>query len=142
MCVQAYRHSSRFSLKCLIWHCCIFQWLSYIVCIIFHPQMTVICIYFQDHENVSLNLAVSHSGILVFQTYTKINTFSWAKIRKLSFKRKRMLIKLHPDNYVSVSYYKALGYIGITVSVHQFVCPSICLSICLSVRPFVSPNDF
>ncbi|XP_053403070.1 FERM, ARHGEF and pleckstrin domain-containing protein 1-like [Mercenaria mercenaria] len=55
----------------------------------------------KDHENVSLNLAISHSGILVFQGLTKINTFSWAKIRKLSFKRKRLLIKLHPENYLT-----------------------------------------
>lgn len=55
----------------------------------------------KDHENVPLNLAVAHMGILVFQHYTKINTFSWAKIRKISFKRKRFLIKLHPEGYVS-----------------------------------------
>lgn len=54
----------------------------------------------KDHENVPLNLAVAHMGILVFQNYTKINTFSWAKIRKISFKRKRFLIKLHPEGYV------------------------------------------
>lgn len=48
-----------------------------------------------------LNLAVAHMGVLVFQNYTKINTFSWAKIRKLSFKRKRFLTKLHPEGYVS-----------------------------------------
>lgn len=40
-------------------------------------------------------------GVLVFQNFTKINTFSWAKIRKLSFKRKKFLIKLHPEGYVS-----------------------------------------
>ncbi|XP_030767964.1 FERM, ARHGEF and pleckstrin domain-containing protein 2 isoform X2 [Sitophilus oryzae] len=57
----------------------------------------------KDHENVSLNLAVAHMGIIVFQNYTKINTFSWAKIRKISFKRKRFLIKLHPEGY---GYYK------------------------------------
>ena len=55
----------------------------------------------QDHEGVPLNLAVAHMGVLVFQNYTKINTFSWAKIRKLSFKRKKYLIKLHPEGYVS-----------------------------------------
>jgi len=55
----------------------------------------------KDHEGVPLNLTVAHMGILVFQNYTKINTFSWAKIRKLSFKRKRFLIKLHPEGYVS-----------------------------------------
>ncbi|WAR27779.1 FARP1-like protein [Mya arenaria] len=59
----------------------------------------------KDHENVSLNLAISHCGILVFQGMTKINTFSWAKVRKLSFKRKRFLVKLHPDHN---GYYKDL----------------------------------
>uniref|UniRef100_A0A8C9F3E1 FERM domain-containing protein n=1 Tax=Pavo cristatus TaxID=9049 RepID=A0A8C9F3E1_PAVCR len=29
--------------------------------------------------------------------HTKINAFNWAKVRKLSFKRKRFLIKLRPD---------------------------------------------
>jgi hypothetical protein len=53
----------------------------------------------RDHEGVQLNLAVAHMGILVFQNFTKINTFSWAKIRKLSFKRKKFLVKLHPENY-------------------------------------------
>ncbi|XP_026668578.1 titin isoform X5 [Ceratina calcarata] len=57
----------------------------------------------KDHEGVPLNLAVAHMGIVVFQNYSKINTFSWAKIRKISFKRKRFLIKLHPEGY---GYYK------------------------------------
>ncbi|KAM4611636.1 FERM domain-containing protein 7 [Polymixia lowei] len=48
-----------------------------------------------DGESMRINLAVTHSGVLVFQGNTKINTFSWAKIRKLSFKRKHFLIKLH-----------------------------------------------
>ena len=55
----------------------------------------------KDHEGVTLGLAVAHLGILVFQSHTKINTFSWAKVRKLSFKRKKFLIKLHPEGYVS-----------------------------------------
>ncbi|XP_050540793.1 FERM, ARHGEF and pleckstrin domain-containing protein 1-like isoform X4 [Daktulosphaira vitifoliae] len=53
----------------------------------------------KDPEGVPLNLSVAHMGVLVFQNYTKINTFSWAKIRKLSFKRKKFLIKLHPEGY-------------------------------------------
>ncbi|XP_059049094.1 FERM, ARHGEF and pleckstrin domain-containing protein 1-like [Achroia grisella] len=53
----------------------------------------------KDHEGVPLNLAVAHMGIAVFQNFTKINTFSWAKIRKISFKRKKFLIKLHPEGY-------------------------------------------
>ncbi|CAB1350583.1 unnamed protein product, partial [Coregonus sp. 'balchen'] len=48
-----------------------------------------------DGEGMRLNLAVTHSGVLVFQGNTKINTFSWGKVRKLSFKRKHFLIKLH-----------------------------------------------
>lgn len=56
----------------------------------------------KDIEGVLLNLAVAHMGIAVFQGITRINTFSWAKIRKISFKRKRFLVKLHPEGYVSV----------------------------------------
>ncbi|KAM9835380.1 FERM domain-containing protein 7 isoform X2 [Syngnathus typhle] len=71
-----------------------------------------------DGEGARINLAVTHSGVLVFQVAVlvalptslcqqtptlhafaqgnaKINAFSWAKIRKLSFKRKHFLIKLH-----------------------------------------------
>ncbi|VDO14516.1 unnamed protein product [Rodentolepis nana] len=48
-----------------------------------------------------MNLAVSHAGLFVFQGVLKVNTFSWARIRKLSFKRKKFLIKLHPEGYVS-----------------------------------------
>lgn len=54
----------------------------------------------KDHEGVPLNLAVAHMGLAVFQGITRINTFSWAKIRKISFKRKKLLIKLHPEGYV------------------------------------------
>ncbi|XP_069474214.1 FERM, ARHGEF and pleckstrin domain-containing protein 2 isoform X2 [Ambystoma mexicanum] len=50
-----------------------------------------------DREGTKINLSVSHMGVLVFQGNTKINTFNWSKIRKLSFKRKRFLIKLHPE---------------------------------------------
>lgn len=54
----------------------------------------------KDHEGTPLNLAVAHMGIAVFQGMTRINTFSWAKIRKLSFKRKKFLIKLHHEGFV------------------------------------------
>ncbi|KFV66598.1 FERM, RhoGEF and pleckstrin domain-containing protein 2, partial [Dryobates pubescens] len=50
-----------------------------------------------DREGTKISLAVSHMGVLVFQGNTKINTFNWSKVRKLSFKRKRFLIKLHPE---------------------------------------------
>ncbi|ETE61948.1 FERM, RhoGEF and pleckstrin domain-containing protein 1 [Ophiophagus hannah] len=50
-----------------------------------------------DREGTKINLAVSNMGVLVFQGNIKINTFNWSKIRKISFKRKRFLIKLHPE---------------------------------------------
>ena len=52
-----------------------------------------------DSEGVILNLALAHLGIVVYQNLTKINTFSWAKVRKLSFKRKKFLVKVHPESY-------------------------------------------
>ncbi|TSM68851.1 FERM, RhoGEF and pleckstrin domain-containing protein 1 [Bagarius yarrelli] len=51
----------------------------------------------KDREGTNLSLAVAHTGVLVFQGHTKINAFNWSKVRKLSFKRKRFLIKLRPD---------------------------------------------
>ncbi|KAK2856998.1 hypothetical protein Q5P01_005733 [Channa striata] len=51
----------------------------------------------KDREGTKLSLSVAHTGVLVFQGTTKINAFNWSKIRKLSFKRKRFLIKLRPD---------------------------------------------
>lgn len=56
----------------------------------------------KDIEGVPLNLAVAHMGINVFQGITRLNTFSWAKIRKISFKRKRFLVKLHPEGLVNI----------------------------------------
>uniref|UniRef100_A0A8C9SE33 FERM, ARHGEF and pleckstrin domain-containing protein 2 n=1 Tax=Scleropages formosus TaxID=113540 RepID=A0A8C9SE33_SCLFO len=55
----------------------------------FHPA--------SDREGTKINLAVAHMGLQVFQGNIKINTFNWSKIRKLSFKRKRFLVKLHPE---------------------------------------------
>ncbi|KAJ8279421.1 hypothetical protein COCON_G00064870 [Conger conger] len=57
----------------------------------FHPAA--------DREGTKINLSVAHMGLQVFQGNTKINTFNWSKIRKLSFKRKRFLIKLHLDTH-------------------------------------------
>ncbi|XP_054328654.1 FERM domain-containing protein 7 isoform X1 [Pongo pygmaeus] len=50
-----------------------------------------------DGEGMQIHLAVAHMGVLVLLGNTKINTFNWAKIRKLSFKRKHFLIKLHAN---------------------------------------------
>ncbi|KAL3319980.1 FERM domain-containing protein 7 [Cichlidogyrus casuarinus] len=51
----------------------------------------------RDQEELPIGLTVTHAGILVFQNSFKMNTFSWAKICKLNFKRRRFFIKLHPD---------------------------------------------
>ncbi|XP_051882737.1 FERM, ARHGEF and pleckstrin domain-containing protein 1 isoform X1 [Pristis pectinata] len=51
----------------------------------------------KDREGTKINLSVSHTGIIVFQGNNKINSFNWAKVRKLSFKRKRFLIKFRPE---------------------------------------------
>lgn len=61
----------------------------------FHPA--------RDIEGTAVNLACLHLGIRVYHHFTVASTFSWAKIRKLSFKRKKFLIKLHPESY---QYYK------------------------------------
>lgn len=52
---------------------------------------------------MDVSLAVAHMGIRVFHQLNCVSTFSWAKIRKLSFKRKRLMIKLHPESYVGFS---------------------------------------
>ncbi|KJH40805.1 FERM protein [Dictyocaulus viviparus] len=57
----------------------------------------------KDIEGTEARLAVLHLGIKVYHQLQCISTFSWAKIRKLSFKRKKLLVKLHPDNF---QYYK------------------------------------
>ena len=77
----------------------------------FYFQFSRYNFLFQDHEGIRLHLAVAHMGILVFQNFTKINSFSWAKIRKLCFKRKKFVIKLHPENYVRSSHRKCMHFI-------------------------------
>ncbi|KAM8856565.1 FERM, ARHGEF and pleckstrin domain-containing protein 1-like [Spinachia spinachia] len=51
----------------------------------------------KDREGARLGLAVGPTGVLVLQGNSKINSFNWSKVRKLSFKRKRFLVKLRPD---------------------------------------------
>ncbi|KAA8588102.1 hypothetical protein FQN60_001296 [Etheostoma spectabile] len=63
----------------------------------------------KDREGMRLSLAVAHTGVLVFQGHTKINAFNWSKVRKLSFKRKRFLIKLRPD--LNSSYQDTLEFL-------------------------------
>ncbi|XP_053734084.1 FERM, ARHGEF and pleckstrin domain-containing protein 1-like [Synchiropus splendidus] len=63
----------------------------------------------KDREGSRLSLAVAHTGVLVFQGHTRINAFNWSKVRKLSFKRKRFLIKLRPD--LNSSYQDTLEFL-------------------------------
>ncbi|XP_075896056.1 FERM, ARHGEF and pleckstrin domain-containing protein 1-like isoform X2 [Nelusetta ayraudi] len=63
----------------------------------------------KDREGTKLSLAVAHTGVLVFQGHTRINAFNWSKVRKLSFKRKRFLIKLRPD--LNSSYQDTLEFL-------------------------------
>ncbi|XP_056610288.1 FERM, ARHGEF and pleckstrin domain-containing protein 1 isoform X2 [Triplophysa dalaica] len=57
----------------------------------------------KDRDGTRLSLAAAHNGVLVFQGHTKINSFSWSNIRKLSFKRRRFLIKPRADQSQNVS---------------------------------------
>lgn len=53
----------------------------------------------KDIEGNEAALSVMHLGIKVLRHLQLDTTFSWARIRKLSFKRKKLLVKLHPDTY-------------------------------------------
>ncbi|KAI7809029.1 putative FERM, partial [Triplophysa rosa] len=57
----------------------------------------------KDRDGTRLSLAVAHNGVLVFQGHTRINSFSWSNVRKLSFKRRRFLIKPRADPSQNVS---------------------------------------
>jgi len=83
----------------------------------------------KDHEQVNLNLAVAHMGILVFQNITKINTFSWAKIRKLSFKRKKFLIKLQPEGYVRIIQFHFICFFVLTRVITKILSNSILIHV-------------
>ncbi|CAB1429304.1 unnamed protein product [Pleuronectes platessa] len=63
----------------------------------------------KDREGSGLGLSVGHTGVLVIQGHTRINAFNWSKVRKLSFKRKRFLIKLRPD--LNSSYQDTLEFL-------------------------------
>uniref|UniRef100_A0A8C1R6E1 FERM, ARHGEF and pleckstrin domain-containing protein 1 n=1 Tax=Cyprinus carpio TaxID=7962 RepID=A0A8C1R6E1_CYPCA len=61
----------------------------------------------KDREGTKLSLAVAHGGVLVFQGHNRINNFNWSKIRKLSFKRRRFLIKLRNINQDTLEFLMA-----------------------------------
>ena len=101
---------------------------------------TAVCLHYrvsvtQDHEGVALQLSVAHMGVLVFQNQTKINTFSWAKIRKLSFRRKKFLIKLHPEGCVSSLF---ADYCSVVISLLTTLPRRRPMRYCFSRRLFVT----
>lgn len=51
----------------------------------------------KDNTNRDIQLGVTHIGLVVFHNNTKINTFSWSKIMKISFKRKQFFIQLRRE---------------------------------------------
>lgn len=51
----------------------------------------------RDQSNLEIQLGVTSAGLVVFQNFVKINTFSWAKIVKISFKRKQFFIQLRRE---------------------------------------------
>lgn len=69
------------------------------------------------------------------QGITKINTFNWSKIRKLSFKRKRFLIKLHTE--VHVSFIKTSSFFLLILDCKQHLVP-VCDS-AFSLSSFQGP---
>jgi len=51
----------------------------------------------RDQSNLEIQLGVTSAGLVVFQNNIRINTFSWAKIIKISFKRKQFFIQLRRE---------------------------------------------
>ena len=61
-----------------------------------------------DSSNKDIQLGVSSIGLLVYQNNLRINTFSWSKMTKVSFKRKEFFIQLRREP--SESYDTLLGF--------------------------------
>lgn len=68
---------------------------------IMYEPIIHIFLLFQNTEDKQVNLGVNHFGIMIFENFSRMNTFNWSMIRKLSFKRRKLLIKLHMEAYVS-----------------------------------------
>ncbi|KAL1137787.1 hypothetical protein AAG570_009483, partial [Ranatra chinensis] len=66
----------------------------------------------RDSTNKELQLGVTSVGLVVFQNSIKMNTFSWGKIVKISFKRKQFFIQLRRE--LSESYDTLLGFNMVT----------------------------
>ncbi|RWS16394.1 tyrosine-protein phosphatase non-receptor type 4-like protein [Dinothrombium tinctorium] len=62
----------------------------------------------RDSMGSEIQLGVCSAGIVVFQNNVRINTFSWAKIIKISFKRKHFFIQLRREG--NESFDNVLGF--------------------------------
>ena len=62
----------------------------------------------KDSAGRDIQLGVTSIGLVVFQNCVKINTFSWTKIVKISFKRKQFFIQLRKE--LTESYDTLLGF--------------------------------
>lgn len=51
----------------------------------------------QDSSERDLDLGVTSSGLVVIHNGVKMNTFCWAKIIKISFKRRLFMIQLRRE---------------------------------------------
>jgi len=71
---------------------------------------------FQDSNGRDIQLGVTSHGLVVFQANVKVNTFSWSKIVKISFKRKQFFIQLRKESLES--YDTLLGELSFVSSGH------------------------
>lgn len=62
----------------------------------------------KDSSGRDIQLGVTSIGLVVFQERLKINTFSWSKIVKISFKRKQFFIQLRKE--LTENYDTLLGF--------------------------------
>ena len=62
----------------------------------------------RDSGGKEIQLGVTSAGLVVFQGQARINTFSWSKIVKISFKRKQFFIQLRRE--LTESYDTLLGF--------------------------------
>jgi tyrosine-protein phosphatase non-receptor type 4 len=51
----------------------------------------------KDHQEIPLRLSATALGVAVFDEETKINTFPWNDIQKITYRRKKFLIEIRAD---------------------------------------------
>ncbi|CAG0900712.1 unnamed protein product [Cyprideis torosa] len=66
-------------------------------CEYYGVKLTPVRLTSKGVEGVPCLLSVAYNGVGVYQNQTKINTFTWAKMRKISFHRRKFLVKLYRE---------------------------------------------